>query len=58
MAFDIMIERMQSEMSGTNMRHFVYVLKSILFERGRKNDKILQGEKRSLRIRSRYSWTL
>ena len=46
MAFDIMIERMQSEMSGTNMRQFVYVLKSILDEMGRKNDKIQEGEQK------------
>ena len=45
MAIDIMIERLQSEMSGTNMWHFVYVLKSILFDRGEKTDEILQGER-------------
>ena len=45
MAIDIMIERLQSEMSSTNMWHFVYVLKSILFDRGEKTDEILQGER-------------
>ena len=45
MAIDIMIEKLQSEMSGTNMWHFVYVLKSILFDRGEKTDEILQGER-------------
>jgi hypothetical protein len=45
MAIDIMIEKLQSEMSGTNMWHFVYVLKSILFDRGEKTDEILLTEK-------------
>jgi hypothetical protein len=45
MTIDIMIERLQSEMSGTNMWHFVYVLKSKLFDRGEKTDEILQRER-------------
>ena len=45
MAIDIMIERLQNDMPGTNMWHFVYVLKSILFDRGKKTDEILQGER-------------
>jgi hypothetical protein len=32
-------------MSGTNMRHFVYILKSILSDRAEKTDEILQGER-------------
>ena len=45
MAIDIMIEKLYSEMTGTNMWHFVYVLKSILFDRGEKADEILLTEK-------------
>ena len=44
MAIDIMIEKLQSEMNGTNMWHFVYVLKSILFDRGEKAEEILLSE--------------
>ena len=44
MAIDILVERLQSEMSGPNMWHFVYVLKSILFDRGEKADDILEIE--------------
>lgn len=44
MAIDILIEKMNSEMSGPNMWHFIYVLKSILFDRGEKADEILQTE--------------
>ena len=33
MAIDILIEKLESDMSGPNMWHFVYVLKSILFDR-------------------------
>lgn len=35
-AIDLMIKRLQSKMSGTNMRNFVCVFKSILFDRGRR----------------------
>lgn len=45
MGIDIMIEKLQSEMSGTNMWHFVYVLKSILFDRGEKTDEINMTER-------------
>ena len=31
-------------MSGPNMWHFIYVLKSILFDRGEKADEILHTE--------------
>ena len=31
-------------MNGTNMWHFVYVLKSILFDRGEKAEEILLSE--------------
>ena len=43
MAFDIMIEKLQSEMSGTNMWHFIYVLKSILFDRVRRPTRSYRG---------------
>lgn len=36
MSIDILIEKLESEMDGPNMWHFVYVLKSILFDRGEK----------------------
>ena len=45
MVIDIMIERLQNDMPGTNMWHFVCVLKSILFDWGKKTDEILQGER-------------
>lgn len=44
MAVDILIEKLTSEMSGPNMWHFIYVLKSILFDRGEKADEILHNE--------------
>lgn len=47
MAIDILIEKLHSEMSGPNMWHFVYVLKSILFDRGEKADEILLTEVRA-----------
>lgn len=45
MGIDILIEKLDSEMSGPNMWHFVYVLKSILFDRGVKADEIQLIEK-------------
>lgn len=44
MAIDILVEKLTSEMSGPNMWHFIYVLKSILFDRGEKADEILHAE--------------
>ena len=44
MAIDILVEKLESEMSGPNMWHFVYVLKSILFDRGEKAEEILLTE--------------
>jgi len=44
MSIDILIEKLESEMSGPNMWHFIYVLKSILFDRGEKADEILYTE--------------
>lgn len=41
MGIDILVEKLESEMSGTNMWHFIYVLKSILFDRGEKADEII-----------------
>ena len=40
MGIDILVEKLDSEMSGPNMWHFVYVLKSILFDRGVKAEEI------------------
>lgn len=33
---DILIEKLNGEMNGANMWHFIYVLKAILFDRGEK----------------------
>jgi hypothetical protein len=44
MAIDILVEKLNIEMSGPNMWHFVFVLKSILFDRGEKADEILHTE--------------
>ena len=44
-AIELMIKRLQSKMSGTNMRNFVCVIKSILFDSGEKTDEGLQGER-------------
>jgi hypothetical protein len=44
MAIDILVEKLNSEMSGPNMWHFIFVLKSILFDRGEKADEILHTE--------------
>ena len=44
MGIDILVEKLESEMSGPNMWHFVYVLKSILFDRGEKAEEILLTE--------------
>ena len=41
MAIDILVEKLESEMNGPNMWHFVYVLKSILFDRGEKPEEII-----------------
>lgn len=41
MGIDILVEKLESEMSGTNMWHFIYVLKGILFDRGEKSDEII-----------------
>ena len=40
MSIDILVEKLESEMNGPNMWHFVYVLKSILFERGFVDEEI------------------
>ena len=40
----MLVEKITSEMSGPNMWHFVYVLKSILFERGFKTEEIKLNE--------------
>lgn len=52
MAIDILVEKLESEMSGPNMWHFVYVLKSILFDRGEKAEEILLTEVKFKRINS------
>jgi hypothetical protein len=44
MSIDILVEKLESDMSGPNMWHFVYVLKSILFDRGEKAEEILLTE--------------
>lgn len=44
MSIDILVEKLESEMSGPNMWHFVYVLKSILFDRGEKAEEIVTTE--------------
>lgn len=44
MSIDILVEKLESEMSGPNMWHFVYVLKSILFEKGFKTEEIQRDE--------------
>jgi hypothetical protein len=40
MGIDILVEKLDSEMSGMSMWHFIYVLKSILFDRGEKADEL------------------
>jgi hypothetical protein len=35
-SIDIVIEKLVADMNGPNMWHFIYVLKSILFDRGEK----------------------
>jgi hypothetical protein len=44
MGIDIVVDKLESEMNGPNMWHFVYVLKSILFDRGQKAEEILLVE--------------
>jgi hypothetical protein len=44
MSIDILVEKLESDMSGPNMWHSVYVLKSILFDRGEKAEEILLTE--------------
>ena len=44
-AIDLIIKRLQSKMSATNMRNFVCVLISILIDSGEKTDEGLQGER-------------
>ena len=44
MSIDILLEKLEIEMNGPNMWHFVYVLKAILFERGFKTEEILFHE--------------
>lgn len=35
-SIDIVVDRLDAEINGPNMWHFIYVLKSILFDRGEK----------------------
>lgn len=35
-SIDILVDKLVSEMNGPNMWHFIYVLKTILFDRGEK----------------------
>ncbi len=44
LSIDILVEKLESEMNGPNMWHFIYVLKCILFERGFKTEEILTNE--------------
>lgn len=41
MSIDIMVEKLEGELTGSNMWHFVYVLKSILFDRGEKAAEVI-----------------
>lgn len=50
MVIDILVEKLTSEMSGPNMWHFIYVLKSILFDRGEKADEILHTEQMRMKL--------
>ena len=49
MAVDTRIKCLQSKMSGTNMRNFVCVIKSILFDSGEKTDEGLQMERQRVK---------
>mmetsp|Transcript_17388 Transcript_17388/g.16589 ORF Transcript_17388/g.16589 Transcript_17388/m.16589 type:complete len:110 (+) Transcript_17388:1381-1710(+) len=53
MSITLLIENLNSEMSGENMWHFVYVLKAILFCRGERAARDLLIEK--LRMKEMHS---
>lgn len=36
MSIDITVNKLEAEVNGPNMWHFIFVLKSILFDRGEK----------------------
>jgi hypothetical protein len=36
-SIDIIVEKLEGDMDGPNMWHFIHVLKSILFDRGEKD---------------------
>ncbi|CDW78547.1 UNKNOWN [Stylonychia lemnae] len=44
MLIDMLVEKIDSEMNGPEMWHFVYVLKSILFDRGFKTEELKMSE--------------
>lgn len=46
-SIDILVEKLESEMNGPNMWHFVHVLKTILFDRGEKAAELILIEVRS-----------
>lgn len=50
MLIDMIVEKIDSEMNGPNMWHFIYVLKSILFDRGFKTEEIMLNEVRTLKF--------
>lgn len=52
MAIDIVVERLDAEINGPNMWHFIYVIKSILFDRGEKAAEIVLIEVKFMLIKS------
>lgn len=54
LSIDIFVEKLSSDMNGSNMWHFIYVLKSILFDRGEKAEEVIIIEVRIVYLVTKF----